>query len=76
MATTAIFTSDMQLFADSLGDLSDISGHIGYVLSPQYGGSDVSQGSLFNDARTFDLDAQRPISKVVITSGWVVDGIK
>lgn len=66
----------MKRFSDALvyvGKAQDLSA---YDLSPQFGGSDVTRGILFNDARDLDLHLERPIVSVVITSGWVVDGIK
>lgn len=74
--STIVFAADMQLFVDALGCSGDISKQIAYTASPTYGGSDFSMGLLFNDARGLDLDVQRPIHRIEITSGWVIDGIK
>jgi hypothetical protein len=52
------------------------SSALGYSVSPQFGGSDITKTVPFNDAGTFDLDAQRPIINVMIISGAAIDGIK
>ncbi|KAF8601205.1 hypothetical protein BDV93DRAFT_558700 [Ceratobasidium sp. AG-I] len=75
-SSSAVFAKDMKRFSDALGDIGNVQSHRAYELSPQFGGSDVTRGILFNDARDLDIDFDRPIVKVIVTSGWVVDGIK
>ncbi|KAB5587988.1 hypothetical protein CTheo_8570 [Ceratobasidium theobromae] len=73
-STAAVFASEMKEFADALGGLSN-PGRVAYVVSRQYGGSNLNRGELFNDAR-LGLDVQRSIISMTITSGWVIDGIQ
>ena len=51
-------------------------GNDGYSVSSEFGGSDLAGMMPFNDAGTFDLDPQRPIVNVVVTSGANINGIK
>lgn len=66
----------MKRFSDALVYVGNAQGIVAYDLSPQFGGSDVTRGILFNDARDLELDIYRPIISIMITSGWVVDGIE
>jgi len=47
-----------------------------YSVSSEFGGSDLAGMTSFNDAGKFDLDPQRPIVNVVVTSGANINGIK
>ncbi|KAB5587909.1 hypothetical protein CTheo_8649 [Ceratobasidium theobromae] len=73
-STAAVFASEMKEFADALEGLNNPD-RVAYVVSPQFGGSDLKRGELFNDAR-LGLDVRHPIVSVAIASGWVIDGIQ
>ncbi|KAF8601206.1 hypothetical protein BDV93DRAFT_510292 [Ceratobasidium sp. AG-I] len=75
-SSTVVFAKDMKRFSDALVYIGSAQIQRAYKVSPQFGGSDITRGILFNDARDLDLDFDRPIVSVVVTSGWVVDGIK
>ena len=62
----------LECTANTISDLDDA----GHIVSPLFGGSNISTIARFNDAHFLNLDPQRPIVSVTLVSGWVVEGIE
>ena len=70
--------ADMQVYIRGITSAGlGISVSTVHIMSPQFGGSDTSRGSVFNDANDIgNIDPQRPIERITVHSGWVVDGLE